>query len=547
MKHFGVFGLLTCLVLLLPGCGDDRVINANQPPVLMTIGPQSLTEEQPFSLSVAVVDPADIVELTATGLPEDATFDRATGKFQWTPPLGSAGTYEVEFRAFDGIAEASETIRLTVAASPPGAPTRIAGITAFAQNIPVEDSGWSSSLGRANFWDIQADFSLEDGSRDQFDGALRLLVNNQNFPWDQAYEELVFRAPLVTETEGFHPIVIDVGAFYSNPADQFSALLNATAGARLQQTIDLSTATGPLTFSIQGYFSPSSWWGNFQSNNLANSPYFKVVLRSQDGTVLRTIFEPTSGLNSFHTIDFTPETMGQAVLSVEWRCDNRIYSVNSLNDLSLRDSNGREILINGGFETGDMRGWTVSHRDVQNMTSGKRSLSGLKVSRSFYTQPNQLWGRWVDEFENPTATDIRATIKYGTNLGSDGGGIIYFTPGTGGQALTIWDGYRYRRDVGMVFGTANRVNYSSATGMNLWDGSDIIATDFDVIVPANGRIAVANFILMNTRVTATSATSATATADQIDAAAQEIVNGFRTDPKYQTGLTREQIDAIINL
>ncbi len=97
------------------------VTSVNDAPVLAAIGNKTVDEENPLQFTVTAADPnddpANTVTLSASGLPTGATFDAATGKFQWTPTESQQGTYDVTFTATDNgspnLAD-SETITITV-------------------------------------------------------------------------------------------------------------------------------------------------------------------------------------------------------------------------------------------------------------------------------------------------------------------------------------------------------------------------------------------------------------------------------------------------
>jgi hypothetical protein len=79
------------------------VIDSNQAPTIETISDKRVVIENLLSFTVNANDPdGDILNLSATNLPNGASFDAATGQFNWTPSIEQAGNYEVEFIADDG-------------------------------------------------------------------------------------------------------------------------------------------------------------------------------------------------------------------------------------------------------------------------------------------------------------------------------------------------------------------------------------------------------------------------------------------------------------
>jgi parallel beta-helix repeat protein len=89
------------------------VVNVNQPPVLSPIGPQTVNEGQPLTLSVSATDPdGDALIYTASPLPTGATFTSQT--LSWTPTVTQAGSYPVTFSVSDGTLTDSESVTITV-------------------------------------------------------------------------------------------------------------------------------------------------------------------------------------------------------------------------------------------------------------------------------------------------------------------------------------------------------------------------------------------------------------------------------------------------
>src|SRR3989344_2306646 len=92
------------------------VDDVDRAPVLANIGNKVVNEGVNLNFRVTATDPnSDAIILTATGLPAGATFNAATGTFDWTPGFTQSGVYRVTFTATDSTAlSTSETITITV-------------------------------------------------------------------------------------------------------------------------------------------------------------------------------------------------------------------------------------------------------------------------------------------------------------------------------------------------------------------------------------------------------------------------------------------------
>ncbi len=92
--------------------------SGNQPPVLAAIGNKSTTEGINLNFNISATDPDGTTPSLNTGtLPTGATFadnHNGTGTFSWTPGFTQAGSYNVVFRATDGILIDTELISITV-------------------------------------------------------------------------------------------------------------------------------------------------------------------------------------------------------------------------------------------------------------------------------------------------------------------------------------------------------------------------------------------------------------------------------------------------
>ena len=90
----------------------------NQAPVLADIGNKAVNEGTNLSFTLGAADPdlpAQTLIYIATGLPDGATLNPATGLFSWTPTEAQGpGNYAVTFAVFDGFLTDSENIAITV-------------------------------------------------------------------------------------------------------------------------------------------------------------------------------------------------------------------------------------------------------------------------------------------------------------------------------------------------------------------------------------------------------------------------------------------------
>jgi hypothetical protein len=429
------------------------------------------------------------------------------------------------------------------------------GNTAFLQTVTMQDTDTNEYFpGQPNIWDIDDDFSLNDGGDDQFDGVMFLSVEGNDFP-SQAYSDLTYFTPAMTIDDGIKvaAVVENIGPSYNSSeylaiSGTYSAALNGIYDARLSQTVDLSGAVSPANLS---------WTWDITLTDRGPEPYARVVIRSvTDGSLLATLENVTTDDANSYNISMDAY-IGQSVI-VSFESSSHTESARLIDDVSLTDSNSTQYITNGDFETGNLTGWTTNEpEELQNMTSASVTLAGLTVTRSFYTVPDKLWGRWIDVFTNETAAAITTTIAYSHNLGSDNYGILYLTPGTDGQALTGWDatsdsGYdpgssSNDRDFAFVFGDVTEVVFTSATGLDTGDGSDDITHGYNVTVEPGETVAIVNFVVMNGIDTNMTATDETALATEIDTEVTNILTNFWTDNQYRTGMTQAQIDAIINL
>lgn len=438
-------------------------------------------------------------------------------------------------------------------------PADAPGVLSFNQSVPAEDGGTSPFPGQGNAWDIDGDFSLADGYDDQFDKALRLAVTvgetTEYFPSDQIYGELTFLTPVFGPADGLSTAAVSdntvaFGYLWGvGPIEGgFSAYLRGTTDSSLGQALDLTRAVPPVTlaWSHESYLNN----GSIDGGGIPMDPfYFRVMVRTPDGRSLGCVYsvDYPEGPGSF-SADLSAFAGQAVVLSFEMAAPG--HNVVEIDAVSATDSEGTEFVENGDFETGGLAPWSERPAaEPQNVASGSRYVAGLSVTRSFYTAPRSLWGRWTDVFRNVTASPVTATIAYSTNLGSDGMGIIYLTPGTDGKALSSWDGTggEYAdRDIGLVFGAADSVVFASDDGIGNGMGSDAIEISYVVAIPPGESRAIVNFVIMTGKDTGQTAASVDDRAVEVDAEGVSIVSGFRSDARYTRGMTAEQKAGVVN-
>jgi hypothetical protein len=96
--------------------------HVNRSPMFVPIGPQQVLEHNNLTFTVSAIDPdGNAVTLSATGIPNGATFDPTTGVFSWTPGSPSAGVYTPTFIATDNgtpVATSSIDVVITVGSNP---------------------------------------------------------------------------------------------------------------------------------------------------------------------------------------------------------------------------------------------------------------------------------------------------------------------------------------------------------------------------------------------------------------------------------------------
>ncbi len=103
---------------------DENNVSDNKPPVITCDASFNVPAGTIFSFTVGTSDPdKDTVALAADGIPNGASFDIATGVFQWENP--AVGNYTVTLTASDGKNTVTKTVTITVleeSSEPPAKP-----------------------------------------------------------------------------------------------------------------------------------------------------------------------------------------------------------------------------------------------------------------------------------------------------------------------------------------------------------------------------------------------------------------------------------------
>ncbi len=112
------------------------------------------------------------VGILASGLPEGATFDRDTNRFEWTPAADQEGDFSPAFDAQTTLGEvASQATRISVGWGTPSV-TSLAGLSCNSDNVATLDGKWLTAA---------KDEFFGDGSTDEL-GGTRVRLNGSPAP-----------------------------------------------------------------------------------------------------------------------------------------------------------------------------------------------------------------------------------------------------------------------------------------------------------------------------------------------------------------------------
>lgn len=382
-------------------------------------------------------------------------------------------------------------------------------------------------------WDLDLDFSLNDGLGDTWDGAMALAVGGTYFPYDQDDSELTFLTPLVT------PPAPQVSSRFAAPQGSFSAIFSPGVQSSLSQTIDLSGSSAPITLSWSDYIDTGN--DSIISDNLPFS--YKVTIKDTNDNVLATAFQDTNPWFDPENRTFDLSSYAGQTIKVHFELNN--YAPGSsdvialVDNVSILDGSGAEKVVNGDFETGELNGWATTAASLsQHIRSGSRVVNGLTVTRTTYTRPDRPWIRYYDEFTNNTGGPITLPIEYASDLGaSSSDNNNAFVPGTNEQAIVssgidLDDG---DSDLGFVFGSgATLIGYAN-------DSNEIDWSYNNVTVAPGETIAFCIFVLQD------GARSLGGYPTRLGDEALHILTNFRRDFSLLEGLSSTQLARIQNI
>ena len=102
------------------------VVDVNREPVLAALDNRAVQENQRLSFTVTATDPdGDDFTLGSGDLPTGASFNPATGVFEWTPGQQQSGNYEILFTADDGLAGGVDSLVVIVSVGNVNRPPKI--------------------------------------------------------------------------------------------------------------------------------------------------------------------------------------------------------------------------------------------------------------------------------------------------------------------------------------------------------------------------------------------------------------------------------------
>ncbi|HTX34306.1 MAG TPA: putative Ig domain-containing protein, partial [Bryobacteraceae bacterium] len=223
---------------------DTIQVTASSAPVITVPGTQAARFGKALRFTVAALDPADLpVQLTASHVPAGASFDAASGIFEWTPSTSQSGRFQVTFGATNPAGQSS-TAEVTVNV---GSGTPAVGGTDRLSCSP----GAIASLSGSGF--AAPGSLLSDPSGQSLAlGGTRVIINDQPVPVLAASEARVtFLCPAADPGTPL-AATVETEAGASTPVTALMrlatpAILSLDGSGRNQGVISFATASGRST------------------------------------------------------------------------------------------------------------------------------------------------------------------------------------------------------------------------------------------------------------------------------------------------------------
>ncbi len=285
---------------------EIRVGNVNRAPVLAESDHSFLIgETQAFVIAASDPDAGTDLTFAALDLPDGATINPDTGRFEWTPGPGQTGQYIVTLIARDEAAEARQNIVLRASLQPIQPTVHIELTPGFAV---VPGSNVLVHVVADSFSDIRM---------------LRLLVEGEQVPLDQ--DGRVFVTATVPGKITLEAIAVDSDGIEGrtttqlkvrDPADKLAPIVgfaSTLASARLHAPLDLLGTVDDTNLD--------TW----QLTLTPDAGGETVVIAQGESTVDGTLtqFDPRRLLDGFYTLTLTARDIGgrTSLASVEVEID----------------------------------------------------------------------------------------------------------------------------------------------------------------------------------------------------------------------------------
>jgi hypothetical protein len=545
------------------------------PPSLQGVSPRSGDPSGGTAVTLTGTGFAPGVTVTFGGAAATVSAVTATS-IAVTAPAHAAGAADVTVTNPDG-RSSTRAGGFEYLLVPAPAATTVRGLGRFPQALPLSGGLVPPFPGFANVWQVARDLSVDDWSGQLSVGAALWVGTPTGTPTAdslaldpgldrdlsiapallQSWTDLAFTTPYVFQ-DAAPPAVTTSGFGAVGCATPPCAALSGTlaqdgagpvTGTTLRQAVDLVGVPAGAAFTLawrqQVLVAGSDFAG-------APAPSFAVRILDGAGATLWSATPLGIGTAGPGAVSIALPDLPRGPVTVSFELAGSPNSFAVLDDVSLR-AGATELLANGGFDAAaGLAPWVADAplapaevRGAPRDLTPPGAPGALRVTRSFYTQPDLAWGRVVDLFENRAAAAITTDAVYHFALGAAGDAVLFTdVPGAAGQAFSGWDRRGLLGDVAVVHGQATaHVRSATAAG----PGADDAFTVQHLSLAPGQKAAVVHFLVLGT--TATGAAGGTPLATRpvaADAAAAAVVAGWATDPRYQAYLTAEERAAVVN-